>query len=50
MEKRQKSFMASKAWRWALIGAAVLISAIWLVLTPEGLLGKADAVGFSMMR
>ncbi len=48
MEKPQKTFMASKAWRWALIGAALLISAIWLVLTPEGLLGKADAVGYAV--
>ncbi len=40
--------------RLALIGKALLILAaggllaVWLVLTPEGLLGKADAIGYAV--
>lgn len=35
-------------WRWVLLGVAVLLTTVWLFLTPEGLLGKADAVGYAV--
>jgi uncharacterized membrane protein len=34
--------------RWVLLGLAIALSVIWLFLTPEGLLGKADAVGYAV--
>ena len=34
--------------RLALVGAAVLITLLWLYLTPQGLLGKADAIGYAV--
>jgi len=35
-------------WRWLLLGIAVALTAVWLFLTPDGLLGKADAVGYAV--
>lgn len=35
-------------WRWILLGLAVLLTAVWLFLTPSGLLGKADAIGYAV--
>ncbi len=35
-------------WRWALLGAAIALTAVWLFLTPSGILGKADAVGYAV--
>lgn len=35
-------------WQWVLIGAAIILFILWLSLTPEGLLGKADAVGYAV--
>lgn len=35
-------------WRWVLVGLALVLTIIWLFLTPEGLLGKADAVGYAV--
>jgi uncharacterized membrane protein len=35
-------------WRWALIAFAIVLTFTWLVLTPRGLLGKADAVGYAV--
>jgi uncharacterized membrane protein len=35
-------------WRWILLGVAVALTAAWLFLTPVGLLGKADAVGYAV--
>ena len=35
-------------WRWVLLGLALGLFILWLSLTPEGLLGKADAVGFAV--
>src|SRR5512135_3248394 len=34
--------------RWGLAMAAVLLFGGWLLNTPPGLLGKADAVGYSV--
>jgi uncharacterized membrane protein len=35
-------------WRWIMLGVAVVLTIVWLFLTPEGLLGKADAVGYAV--
>ncbi|MFW5713900.1 MAG: DUF2085 domain-containing protein [Brevefilum sp.] len=35
-------------WRWIFLGIAVALTAVWLFLTPEGLLGKAEAVGYAV--
>ena len=35
-------------WRWVLLGIAVVLTILWLFLTPQGLLGKADAVGYAV--
>lgn len=48
MDTRKKSPNTTSPWRWALFALAVLLTAVWLFLTPEGLLGKADAVGYAV--
>lgn len=35
-------------WRWILLGVALVLTFVWLTLTPEGLLGKADAIGYAV--
>jgi hypothetical protein len=35
-------------WRWVLVGIAIALTFTWLMLTPPGLLGKADAVGYAV--
>jgi uncharacterized membrane protein len=37
-----------RVWRWILIGFALVLVIIWLALTPSGLLGKAQAVGYAV--
>lgn len=34
--------------RWALLVLAVIVTGVWLFLTPKGILGKADAVGYAV--
>jgi uncharacterized membrane protein len=34
--------------RWLLLGLAITLTVVWLFLTPDGLLGKADAVGYAV--
>jgi uncharacterized membrane protein len=36
------------AWHWVLFGVAITLTVFWLFLTPHGLLGKADAVGYAV--
>ncbi|MDY6847389.1 MAG: DUF2085 domain-containing protein [Chloroflexota bacterium] len=48
MDKPQKSQPKSPIWRWVLLSLAVLLTITWLFLTPEGLLGKANAVGYAV--
>lgn len=43
-KKTDKTF----PWRWILLGLAFLLTAVWLFLTPSGLLGKAQAVGYAV--
>lgn len=35
-------------WRWLLFGFLALITILWLNNTPQGLLGKADAIGYAV--
>ena len=35
-------------WLWVLVGFAIALTLTWLILTPKGILGKADAVGYSV--
>jgi uncharacterized membrane protein len=46
MTSLQKSKKFS--WQWVLTGSAIILFIFWLSLTPEGLLGKADAVGYAV--
>jgi uncharacterized membrane protein len=48
MDKSTSSQRRPSLWRWVLLGIAVALTAVWLFLTPSGLLGKADAVGYSV--
>ncbi len=48
MEETQEPHRKASLWRWVLLGIAVLLTAVWVLLTPEGLLGKADAVGYAV--
>ncbi len=36
------------SWRWLLIPAVGLLLIAWLMYTPPGLLGKADAIGYAV--
>ncbi|MGF1507464.1 MAG: DUF2085 domain-containing protein [Anaerolineae bacterium] len=33
---------------WIAFGLLIVVSGVWLALTPEGILGKADAVGYAV--
>jgi uncharacterized membrane protein len=48
METIQTSRTACAVWRRLIYVAAGLVLAVWLINTPAGLLGKADAVGYSV--
>ena len=48
MEETQEPHHKTSPWRWVLLGAAIILTAVWVFLTPEGLLGKADAVGYAV--
>ncbi len=48
MVKTHKSNRETSPWFWALLALAVTLTVIWLFLTPDGLLGKADAIGYSV--
>lgn len=47
-EEPQKPNRKAFPWRWALLGLAVTLTVVWMSLTPAGLLGKADAVGYAV--
>lgn len=47
-EETQKLDRKPFPWRWVLLGLAVILTAVWLSLTPDGLLGKADAIGYAV--
>jgi uncharacterized membrane protein len=48
METISNTNRKGTAWRWVLFGLAIALTVIWLFLTPHGLLGKADAVGYAV--
>jgi uncharacterized membrane protein len=48
MDKKPVVRKKLSLWRWVLLGAALVLFVAWLALTPEGLLGKADAVGYAV--
>lgn len=48
METTTNTDQRRAAWRWILFGLAIALTVIWLFLTPHGLLGKADAVGYAV--
>ncbi|MBW6466538.1 MAG: DUF2085 domain-containing protein [Brevefilum sp.] len=48
METTSNSDHKRAAWHWVLFGAAIALTVTWLFLTPHGLLGKADAVGYAV--
>lgn len=35
-------------WHWLLFGLLVTVFILWLINTPEGLLGKTDAIGYAV--
>lgn len=43
-----KTSRKNTIWLWILIGVAVVLTVTWLFLTPEGVFGKADAIGYSV--
>jgi len=48
MDNLKRSQSKNSAWRWVLLGLALSLFILWLTLTPGGLLGKADAVGYAV--
>ena len=48
MDDSQNTHNRKGPWGWILLGLAILLTGIWLSLTPEGILGKAHAVGYSV--
>jgi len=48
MDDVKDSRQNKSLWRWVLLGIAVTLTITWLALTPKGLLGKADAVGYAV--
>ena len=43
-----KTSRKSKIWLWVLVGVAVALTVTWVALTPVGVFGKADAIGYSV--
>ncbi len=48
MEHNRSTPLQHSAWRWVLLGLAITLAVVWLFLTPAGLLGKADAIGYAV--
>lgn len=48
INSNQESQSKKSPWRWVLLILALILLILWLFLTPEGLLGKADAVGYAV--
>lgn len=48
MDTSQKQQKKASTWRWVLLSLAVTLSIAWLFLTPPGILGKANAVGYAV--
>jgi len=48
MDESQKTHTRKVPWDWIILALAILLTGVWLSLTPEGILGKANAVGYSV--
>lgn len=48
METLPETSSKKPIWVWFLLGFALVLTIVWLVLTPSGLLGKANAVGYAV--
>ncbi len=48
MQNKRSSFFSGKWMRWLVVGAALLVLAGFLFITPPGLLGKADGIGYAV--
>ncbi len=48
MEKLPETSSKRSIWIWILLGFSLAITLLWFVLTPSGLLGKANAVGYAV--
>jgi len=48
METPRNANRNRASWLWVLVGFAIALTLTWLILTPKGILGKADAVGYSV--
>ena len=48
MDESQNTHNRQVPWGWILLGLAVLLTGIWLWLTPDGIFGKANAIGYSV--
>lgn len=46
--KATKTSRKRSIWLWVLAGIALALTITWLALTPEGVFGKADAIGYSV--
>lgn len=48
IEASKKVNRKGTTWLWILVGFATALTLTWLILTPKGILGKADAIGYSV--
>lgn len=48
MDEPNKRLIKNSLWRWVVVVVAVLLTVIWLLKTPDGLLGKTHAVGYAV--
>lgn len=48
MQNEQTGSFSGKWMRWPVVGAALLVLAGFLFITPPGLLGKADGIGYAV--
>jgi len=48
MDEVKRFRQTKSSWRWVLLAIAAALTITWLALTPEGLLGKTDAVGYAV--
>jgi len=48
MDDNQSKSVSKFPWKWILLGILCAAVIIWLRLTPPGLLGKADAIGYAV--
>jgi uncharacterized membrane protein len=47
-QAKEGSKSSARSWHWAMGVALAVLGLVWLYNTPEGLLGKADALGYAV--